>query len=493
MREADRRGRDRADRPMTTPRPAVTQHSPQLVAAAPPSNLYSVLEVQECGQHARRSKRAAHLRVGTLNVAGIDQKRAELGDVMAELDLDIIAVQETWLKGDKAAWAPGYVWVGRNRASQPRRGAGGVGIFYRLDLRGKVKLLKESKYEGLLWVTVSLVANEQLHVGCFYSPREGTDTQVMRGIYDELMADIERLSATGRVVLVGDFNARVGHNHSRVARGESHACSQNGTRLRQLLEVTNMYVINDRHEKAAQPTRRSPTSESVIDYMVVDHALWSRGAGAQVATGHEVGSDHLLVWSELPLQPARIASGRKKTRYRWRVERLQSKPAATQRADQPKDAPEHAASVFNRVLQQGLGEWKEEACNAIAQDQVQPGSAEAKQAVERLYARFMQQFENAATVSVGKVRVTHLTKSWWDSELTTIRKQRRAAYVKAVESQLQADWNEYYTLRANMHGKVNQKRRKQWLQYNTNMSNSFKDNPARFWKLAGRLCGRFTS
>ena len=204
-----------------------------------------------------QNSQKASLRVGTINVAGIANNGHDLKLLMKQLSLDIVAVQETWLKDGKQEFSQGYFWVGRNRASQTNsRGEGGVGIFYRKDLCGKVQICEESQHAGLMWIKVTLHEGNHLFLGCFYSPGEGTDAKTMEEIYDELQADILERSSQGRVVLMGDFNARVGDAHPHVARGESHK-SHNGICLCNLLKTTTMYAINNQSQTTVQATHRA--------------------------------------------------------------------------------------------------------------------------------------------------------------------------------------------------------------------------------------------
>ena len=77
----------------------------------------------------------------------------------------IIAVVETWLKGEEVIEGDGYRWVGWNRMGLHRkavRGSSGVGLLNKEEvLEGyKIKIL-ESDVEDILWVRIRQVEEEE--------------------------------------------------------------------------------------------------------------------------------------------------------------------------------------------------------------------------------------------------------------------------------------------------------------------------------------------
>ena len=49
-----------------------------------------------------------------------------------------------------------------------------------------------------------------MYIGCIYLPIQGTCVNHVEECYEKLSVDISRFKSKGRVVLLGDFNARVG-------------------------------------------------------------------------------------------------------------------------------------------------------------------------------------------------------------------------------------------------------------------------------------------
>ena len=53
---------------------------------------------------------------------------------------------------------------------------------------------------------------EALYIGCVYMPTDSNSVSVMDSVYEQLKEDVLSFKQKGRVVLLGDFNARVGNS-----------------------------------------------------------------------------------------------------------------------------------------------------------------------------------------------------------------------------------------------------------------------------------------
>ena len=52
--------------------------------------------------------------------------------------------------------------------------------------------------------------DKSMYVGCIYLPIQGTHVDCVQECYEKLSLDISRFQSKGRIILLGDFNARVG-------------------------------------------------------------------------------------------------------------------------------------------------------------------------------------------------------------------------------------------------------------------------------------------
>ena len=87
----------------------------------------------------------------------IHDTRAEVLDSVYRLD--VIALVETWLKGDEVIGVECYVWFGRNRRSLHRkavRGSGGVGLLIHTEeLEGWEIEVLDTDVVDVVWVRLS--------------------------------------------------------------------------------------------------------------------------------------------------------------------------------------------------------------------------------------------------------------------------------------------------------------------------------------------------
>ena len=66
-------------------------------------------------------------------------------------------------------------------------------------------------YEESVWMKIrSERGREALYIGCVYMPTDSTSISVMDSCYERLKEDVLSFREKGKVVLFGDFNARVG-------------------------------------------------------------------------------------------------------------------------------------------------------------------------------------------------------------------------------------------------------------------------------------------
>ena len=127
------------------------------------------------------------------------------------------------------------------------------------------------------------------YIGCVYMPTDGTNSASIEGCYEKLKEDVLSFKEKGRVVLLGDFNARVGKSVEMddvIGMFGEDTCNASGNRLIVLNEV-ELVVCNGR-SLVVEPewTRVRPTLKqmSIIDYVITDAQLMAASGNVQVDT-----------------------------------------------------------------------------------------------------------------------------------------------------------------------------------------------------------------
>lgn len=270
---------------------------------------------------------AQGLKVGYVNVCGMTQlKAAELQGMLGALNLDILAVVETWEGRCQVCSIPGYVFI-----SKPRQGGsgGGVGFYVSNSIAPLVSAHTHTHVPEALWLELSSTRRGGAHVmvGAVYLPPSTLDNRAnIQSVYSALQMDIEAFKQKGEVIVLGDLNSKVGKASCAGDHigewGEDEPANDAGQALIDMLKATDMYTLNGRHPSPSaechtpQYTRARLVSRadgsieaqySVLDYILApkDWALPTNSKPAVSSIQVEAqkcisGSDHLLLWCIIP-------------------------------------------------------------------------------------------------------------------------------------------------------------------------------------------------
>ena len=149
-----------------------------------------------------------------------------------------------------------------------------MGFLVRKDLQ--TKLAKQSKREGLLWLEVQ----RSLFVAVVYlvpNDRSGMNEDTLQ----ELQQDIISFKERGEVMVMGDFNCRIGELSNCITSGDSEIveigrCSEDrvetlqGRKLIEKLNAVDLVVMNGVKQQA-RFTSYQVAGNSVIDLLWVEH------------------------------------------------------------------------------------------------------------------------------------------------------------------------------------------------------------------------------
>ena len=129
--------------------------------------------------------------------------------------------------------------------------------------------LKSSDDElEVLWVKVNTPSGKPFALGVFYGKQENVKEEVIEAQFKALLTDIHLLMQDHRIILAGDFNAKLKIQKVDVKQEQS----QNGRWLQELIELSHMQIItlNDEKGQWTRQNRTNPNEKSVIDYVLTD-------------------------------------------------------------------------------------------------------------------------------------------------------------------------------------------------------------------------------
>eukprot|EP00245_Coleochaete_scutata_P003922 TRINITY_DN159_c0_g2_i4.p1 TRINITY_DN159_c0_g2~~TRINITY_DN159_c0_g2_i4.p1 ORF type:complete len:1129 (+),score=206.75 TRINITY_DN159_c0_g2_i4:285-3671(+) len=223
--------------------------------------------------------------------------------------IDIIMLVETWVRpGCQVDCVEGYTAYDLPRSAKREggRAGGGLAILVKGEISDCVAVVKESACGTRLWIKISHKEEQggDMFVCLCYLPPTGAEFFKMFRIkeddfFQELMEEVADFMRRGRVMVVGDLNARVGELPDFLAveeegdvmeevinegwAGLPHRTSQDGVvnaRGRNLLDfckTTGMGILNGRAkgDESGAFTCQTGAGSSVVDYVLTDYDLWS--------------------------------------------------------------------------------------------------------------------------------------------------------------------------------------------------------------------------
>lgn len=132
-----------------------------------------------------RSKKI-YLTLGLLNVRSLNTGRDDLVAAVVRYQIDILALNETWLKQGEVKYAP--MIPGYQLKLKPRpddAAGGGVGFYVRKGLRVRVKLHPDSVLEQL-WLELTVPGHGRFAIGTAYRPESVSVASAIESLNDSI-------------------------------------------------------------------------------------------------------------------------------------------------------------------------------------------------------------------------------------------------------------------------------------------------------------------
>nr|VZI27867.1 unnamed protein product [Spirometra erinaceieuropaei] len=252
-----------------------------------------------------------------------ERRTALVARELARYKVDIAALSETRFseQGQLEEVGAGYTffWSGRPRVE--RRDAG-VAFAIRNDIVGRLPCLPQGINDRLMSLRLPLRRGGQFAtIISAYAPTMTNPDAVRDKFYEDLHALLATVSKADKLIVLGDFNARVGTDHTawRGVLGPHglRGSNDNGllllrTRAEHRLILTNTFFCLPEREKA---TWRHPRSRQwhLLDYVLVRRRDQRDVLVTKAIAGADEWTDHRLVISKMRirLQPRRRPQGKR--------------------------------------------------------------------------------------------------------------------------------------------------------------------------------------
>ena len=274
----------------------------------------------------------------------------------------------------------------------------------------------------------------------------GSRTATIDDSYSLLKEDVLTFKQKGKVILLGDFNARVGKSSEVddvIGMFGEETCNASGNKLISFLNEVELVVCNGR-KLVVDPewTRVRPSlkQRSIIDYIITDGD--SRKASGDVhVDSSDIGcSDHFLVWMELG-RACKLTKSRRRIIKKWCLDRFEV---------------EDVRSNYQKALEKEVKGFSE----SIRQKMSKGLKGHA------LVGEVLREWESivnrVAKREVGKkMIVCGKSARWWDSEVKDKINSRRQLYKSMLDGNVDAS-EDYCKLRKEVKDLIRKKKIDIW-------------------------------
>ena len=249
------------------------------------------------------------------NIQEIDDTRKTAVIDTELLRLDIAAFQETRLAESGTLREKSYTFIWQGKSAEETR-EHGVGFAIRNTLMSSTEPGVDGTERILslrLHTTEGMVNLVSVYAPTLYAPQEIKDT-----FYDQLQRVIENIPHQEQLILLGDFNARVGSDHESwpICLGKFGVgnLNENGQRLLELCTQNNLCVTNTFYQTKPQHkvSWRHPRSKRwhQLDLIISRRCHLKNVLITRSFQSADCNTDHSLVCSKIRLRPKKVHHAR---------------------------------------------------------------------------------------------------------------------------------------------------------------------------------------
>lgn len=239
-----------------------------------------------------------------------ERKTAWIARELSRYNVDIAAISETHLadSGKLCEELGGYTyyWSGKPASE---RSASGVGFAIKNSIARSLMEPPKSINDRLMTLRLHTAKDKFLHLISVYAPTLPSSEDVKQKFYDELRNVLAKIPTTDKIILLGDFNARVGTEHEAwtdvLGRHGVGNCNTNGFALLQVCAEFNLSITNTffRLPNKLKTSWMHPRSKHwhLLDYVIVRRSDIKDVLITRAMRGAEGWTDHRLIRSQMRL------------------------------------------------------------------------------------------------------------------------------------------------------------------------------------------------
>ncbi|XP_062532963.1 uncharacterized protein LOC134201747 [Bombyx mori] len=240
-----------------------------------------------------------------------ERKTAIVARELHRYHVDVAALSETHLadEGELVEVGAGYIFFWKGTAASETRHSG-VGFAIKNHLVKRLEEYPVHISDRITTLRVHLDKDNYLNVISVYAPTLDKSDDIKDKFYGEVTLCLDSINAREQVLLLGDFNARVGRDYEAwpgvLGRHGVGNINSNGQLLLSLCAQYGLAITNTMFRLAAKykTTWMHPRSKHwhLIDYAIVRQRDFSQVQITRVMRGAHCWSDHRLIVTKLRLR-----------------------------------------------------------------------------------------------------------------------------------------------------------------------------------------------
>lgn len=246
--------------------------------------------------------------VGTWNVRTLYATGAVsmLIHELARLRWDVVGVAETHWTGIQESMVQGYKVISSGKAEGHRSGVGLI-----LTANAQRSLISYKPVSDRVISARFHTATGAVTICQIYAPTIDAKDEDIDAFYNDLQQEIISSPRSDTLIIMGDFNAKVGvgdkDTSSIMGMCGSGQRNERGDRLLDFCSVNNLCITNTRFKQTKenrQWTWESPDgrTHNTIDYILVSRKLMSSVQSSRAFPSADCGSDHQLLMANIKLR-----------------------------------------------------------------------------------------------------------------------------------------------------------------------------------------------
>jgi len=239
-----------------------------------------------------------------------ERRSALIAYELSRLNVDIAALSEIRFPDEGSLQEQGtrYTLFWSGKLSTERRLAG-VGFMVRTPIASKLESLPTGHSDRIMSMRLPLKNKQYATLFSVYAPTLQAELAEKDKFYSELRSLIQSTPADDKVIILGDFNARVGKDATAwkgvLGRHGVGNCNDNRRLLLELCTEQQLVITNTifQQKDNLKTTWMHPRSKhwQLIDYVLVHHRDLKDVLHTRVMPSAECHTDHRLVRCKLKL------------------------------------------------------------------------------------------------------------------------------------------------------------------------------------------------